>query len=330
MGYDSTGLKRASEQLSRQRQERNRMIDRRRRALFDRIPELAEIDRELRGTMVKVAATCLQTGTDPKPALQELREQNMALQSRYTQILEGEGFGSDALDQTPLCSACRDTGWRSGKMCSCLKKLYVEEELRLLAESVDIQTQTFDTFSLDWYSPLPQAGRTRSARENMKSVRDMCQIYALHFGNFPVKNLFLTGGPGLGKTFLSACIAKVVAEGGFWVAYVTAGTLFSDFLNQNFSAFGERNRQAQCYLDCDLLILDDLGSEWTIPSAQATLYTVIDDRLRKKKGTVISSNLSMEGLANTYSGQTVSRIRGEYRTLEFFGEDIRSLRKKQI
>jgi len=330
MAYDSIALRRASQRLQRQRRDREEAQERRRRDLFRLSPELEQIDRQLRRTMVELMSSCLKAGSDPRPALRVLRDENMALQARQARILEGLGHPPDALESVPVCKKCGDTGWIAGEMCTCLRDLYIQEELRELAKDVDIEGQTFDTFSLEWYSPFPQAGRGRSPRENMEAVRDMCRMYAVRFGRFSVKNLFLTGDPGLGKTFLSACIARTVAEQGKWVVYVTAGKLFEDFREQSFSQNGEGRDETRRYLSCDLLVLDDLGSEWTIPSAQAALYTVVDGRLRAGKCTVISSNLDVEGLTATYSGQTVSRIRGEYRILEFFGEDIRTARKKQM
>jgi DNA replication protein DnaC len=168
----------------------------------------------------------------------------------------------------------------------------------------------------------------------MEFLYEWCLNYAQKFGRFYVRNMLMLGDPGLGKTFLSACIARTVAENGFSVVYDTAVNLFSKFEEQKFSKDVQEGRAAQSetrrYLNCDLLILDDLGSEMTTPFVQSALYTVVNTRLTQEKATVISSNLSMDGIRARYAGQTASRLEGEYRVLRFFGEDIRLQRKAKL
>jgi DNA replication protein DnaC len=147
------------------------------------------------------------------------------------------------------------------------------------------------------------------------------------------KNLFLTGNPGLGKTFLSACMARVVSERGYSVVYDTAANIFSRFETRKFARDAEEIRQAEAdarrYLTCDLLILDDLGSEFTTPFIQAALYEVINTRLVEGKHTVISSNLDMNAIRQRYTPQVASRLEGEYQILPFVGQDIRLLKKQR-
>lgn len=334
MGYDTAALRRASSRLSDQRAQRQIDLESRRRELFQRCPELSDIDRQLRGTMLDVISSCLKAGSDPGPKLRVIRDGNMELQNRQARLLEGMGYPPDALRDVPVCKLCGDSGWIKGEMCQCLRTLYTDEAVKALGQDLDVANQTFDAFSLDWYSDLPFPGRELSPRENMESIRELCRMYAVRFGRFPVKNLFLTGEPGLGKTFLSACIARTVAEEGNWVIYVTAGELFFAFQEQNFAHNVEEGKDSQDktrgYLTCDLLILDDLGSEWTVPSTQAALYTLINTRLQQGKATVISSNLDLGGLTERYTGQIASRVRGEYQVLEFYGEDIRPKRKNRV
>lgn len=168
----------------------------------------------------------------------------------------------------------------------------------------------------------------------MELVYDVCLNYATKFGRFRLKNLFLTGAPGLGKTFLSACIARTVSENGFSVVYDTAGNVFAQFEARKFlrdspDGLGARD-ETRRYLNCDLLILDDLGSELTTQFTQSALYELVNTRLVGDKHTVISSNLSMEEAARRYAPQIVSRLDGEYHVLHFFGDDIRLLRKNRL
>ncbi len=194
--------------------------------------------------------------------------------------------------------------------------------------------QSFDTFSLDWYSDAPWPGEGRSPRENMEFIYEVCLHYAQKFGAFFFDNLLFTGSTGLGKTFLSACIARTVSENGFSVVYDTAVNVFARFEEQKFARDAEDGRAARDetrrYLSCDLLILDDLGSELTTPFVQSALYTLVNTRLQSGKRTVISTNLTMEDLRRRYSVQVGSRLDGEYHVLRFYGEDIRLLRKQRL
>ena len=163
-------------------------------------------------------------------------------------------------------------------------------------------------------------------------VYEVCLNYAQKFGRFHFKNLFLTGAPGLGKTFLSACIARSVSEQGFSVVYDTAGNIFAQFENRKFQRDAEGVQTARDetrrYLNCDLLILDDLGSELTTQFTQSALYELINTRLVSDRRTVISSNLTPEDVVRRYTPQISSRLLGEFYILHFFGDDIRLLKRK--
>ena len=334
MAYDPAVLRRASGRLEDARKSRQEALERRRKQLFARLPELADIDRQLRGTILDIIRSSLRSGVDPGPALRVVKDRNMVLQDRQAELLRSAGYPPDALADTPACKACGDTGWVGTRMCSCLRALCAEEQVKELSKLLDLGEQSFDSFSLDWYSPLPWTGETIPPRENMEFICELCLNYAQKFGKFYFKNLFLSGNPGLGKTFLSACIARTVAEKGFSVVYDTAVNVFARFEEQKFSKSVEEGREAQGetrrYLGCDLLILDDLGSEMTTPFVQSALYTLVNTRLTRGLSTVISSNLSMDGIRSRYAGQTASRLEGEYRVLRFYGEDIRLLRKKKL
>ena len=183
---------------------------------------------------------------------------------------------------------------------------------------------------MDYYSTSfwPEWGT--SPRENMEFIFDVCSSYARKFGRFYFRNLFLTGAPGLGKTFLSACIARTVSESGFSVVYDTAVNIFTRFEEQKFARdrleAGEAKDETRRYLGCDLPILDDLGSELSTPFVQSALYTLINTRLTADKRTVISSNLTMDQVRARYTPQIASRLRGSYKRVPFVGDDIRILK----
>ena len=158
----------------------------------------------------------------------------------------------------------------------------------------------------------------------MQLTFNHCRRYAKEFSRKSPSLLF-TGGPGLGKTYLSACIARTVADSGFSVVYDTAGKLFADFEAEKFGGRGEE--QTRKYLACDLLIIDDLGTEMTTQFTQSVLYQVINTRLMEDKPVIISTNLTDESLRQRYAAPIVSRLTGAYQTCQFLGHDIRQLRR---
>ena len=333
MAYDSNVLRRATQRLTEERERRESERDLRRAEIYQKLPQAAQIDRQLSRTILDIIAASLRRGDDPAPAIEEVRRSNQALQARRAELLRQNGYPDDALDERPACAKCGDTGWVGAHMCDCLKKLCAEEQIRELSKLLDLGEQSFDSFSLDYYSDNPWPGEVESPRARMEFIRDVCYSYASRFPKFVYRNLFLTGAPGLGKTFLTACIARTVAERGYSVVYDTAVNIFTRFEEQKFSRdeldIRDARDETRRYLRCDLLILDDLGSEMTTPFVQSALYTLVNTRLTAGRRTVISSNLSMDEVRRRYSGQTASRLEGEYQVLPFYGEDIRLLRKQR-
>ena len=334
MAYDGKVMREALQRFEEDKQRRASQAAARRQRIYREVPRLEEIEQQLRGTMGRIMAQALRRGEDPVPAIQRLRAENLSLQQERAQLLTAHGYPADALDDKPACPKCSDTGWVGANMCACLKALCTEEQIRELSKLLDLGEQSFDSFSLDYYSPLPWPGESLSPRENMEFIFDVCSSYARKFGRFYFRNLFLTGAPGLGKTFLSACIARTVSESGFSVVYDTAVNIFTRFEEQKFARdrleAGEAKDETRRYLGCDLLILDDLGSELSTPFVQSALYTLINTRLTADKRTVISSNLTMDQVRARYTPQIASRLEGEYRVLPFYGEDIRLLRKQTL
>ena len=332
MPYDANVQRRAVERLERERRERRERAERLRREAYEKEPRLELLDRRIRGTMAGLVAAALRQGGDPVRAVRSVREENQELQRERAALLGAMGLSEDALDDKPACPLCGDTGWRGTQMCRCLKRLCAEEQIKELSKLLDLGEQSFDTFRMDFYSETIYPDRGASPRSNMELVYDVCLNYATKFGSFRIQNLFLSGAPGLGKTFLSACIARAVSEGGFSVVYDTAGNIFAQFEARKFlrdsrpDAWDETRR----YLGCDLLILDDLGSELTTQFTQSALYELVNTRLVGGKRTVISSNLSMEEVARRYAPQIASRLDGEYHVLHFFGDDIRLVRKNRL
>ncbi len=330
MAYEPTIIQRASAQLLHRQEVRARKRYELEQELYRRQPRLRQLDRDIRGTMIALAE--LATGGKPLeaggPEITAVRERNQALQRERAELLRQLGCAADALDDVPACPRCGDRGWTDGGMCGCLKELCIQEQMKVLTASMRLtDDQCFDRLSLDVYSDQPWQGQARSPRENMKRVAAVCQGFARQFPDYPLKNLLLSGAPGLGKTYLSGCIARAVTLGGWSVEYETTVGLLAAFETRKFTRDQEEGRQARDearrYQTCDLLILDDLGSEFTTTLAQTSLYEIVNSRLQADRRTIISTNLSIDQIAARYSPQLASRVGGSYQELTFYGDDIR-------
>ena len=333
MSYDAAIVQRASARLARRKEIRERRRWDLEQELYRRQPRLRELDRAIGGTMAELAGLAI-SGKPIQadgPEIADIRRRNLELQAQRAELLHTLGYEPDALDPTPACAKCGDSGWAGAEMCTCLKELCAQEQMKALTALLNLtDEQNFDRLRLDVYSDQPWEGK-RSPRENMKRVVTVCEGFARRFPDYPLHNLLLSGGTGLGKTFLSGCIAREVSGHGYSVVYDTAISLFSTFEAKKFSRDLGQERQARDdtrrYLNCDLLILDDLGSELTTPLAQSTLYEVVNSRLQGGKHTIISTNLSMEQIGARYTPQVVSRLAGAYQELTFYGDDIRRMRR---
>jgi len=212
-----------------------------------------------------------------------------------------------------------------------LDKLYKEEQKASLTNLFKLGDETFDNFNLLFYDEtLVTDSGTIFPRESMKIVFDTCVEYAHKFGEGS-QNLLFLGATGLGKTYLSACIARVVAERGHSVVYDMATVIFSKFEDVKFSRtddLEDKRDEIKRYLECELLIIDDLGTELVTAFTVATLYEVINTRLITGKSTIVSSNLTVDDLYSRYSEQIASRLEGEYHVLKFYGDDVR--KKKNL
>ena len=250
-----------------------------------------------------------------------------ALDAVPAELLRAAGYPANALDDRPFCPKCNDSGWIGTQMCSCLRALCTEEQIKELSKLLDLGEQSFDTFSFDWYSAdvWPEYGR--SPLENMEMIREICGNYAHTFGPRS-GNLLFTGPPGLGKTFLSACIAREVSDLGFSVVYDTAAHVFHQFESEKFGRENpyeeDPDREINRYLNCDLLILDDLGSELTTQFTQSALYELINTRMLCHRPTIYTTNIVDQGVFTTrYTEKVASRMLGNCRIFKFFGQDQR-------
>ena len=329
MGYEKEVLARARTRHDAD-VEQHRSAQRQLQArLYLQYPRLQRLDAEIRQTMADVMAQTFRSGGDPQAAVEEIRERNLGLQRQRQELLLEIGCDPRDLEDGPLCRRCSDTGYIGETMCACLEKYCVEEQKKELTSLLS-QNASFDDFRLDYYPETVNPATGLSCRAQMELIYETCVNYASHFSLKKPKNLLMSGGTGLGKTFLSACIAGEVVARGYSVVYDTAIHVFACLEKQKFGgATEEENRMAQRVMACDLLILDDLGTEMPTSFIAPALYSIVNGRILAEKPTIISTNYTMEQLAQRYTPQITSRLAGEYNILSFAGNDIRRLRSGQ-
>jgi len=325
MALDGKILKAARQRLEQRKAEASARLMSRSMEVYRKNPRVRSIDQELRGSVAELISVALSKGEDPRAAISQVREHNLELQRERIEEIQRAGFPANYLDDSPLCPICGDSGMDGTKICSCLMEIYREEQQKELSAMLDIGNDSFDTFDPELYDAEPDPETGISPRDSMDLVYEACVRYTERFGTTKT-NLLLSGGPGLGKTFLSTCIARAVMEKGYSVVYDTAVGIFAKMEDAKFSNREnepEKRLAADRLYKCDLLIIDDLGTEMTTAFTVSALYDLINTRLISGKRTVINTNLSPERLCKRYNEQIGSRLAGEYLLLTCHGSDIR-------
>ena len=322
MAYSQEVVRRARQRLEAAKSDRESENQQHLLEAYHKVPRIKEIDMLLRRSMALAAQAVFTQGGDARLAMEQVKEANLALQQER-QALAREHFEEGYLDDSPVCDLCGGAGYVGTQMCECLRELCRQEQKKELSSLLSGK-ETFDAFRLDYYPGEVDPIMGVSPRQMMQLNLQHCKHYAKEFSKKSPSLLF-SGGPGLGKTFLSACIARTVADNGFSVVYDTAGKLFSDFEAVKFG--GDRSDLTRKYLACDLLIIDDLGTEMTTQFTQSVLYQVINTRLMESRSTIVSTNLDNQGIKQRYSQPIASRLLGAFSAFWFMGNDIRQLRR---
>ena len=323
MAYSVEVLSRASARLAGLRADHESKANARRAQVYETLPRIQEIDKQLQRNMVQAAFAAFSEGA--QDAMAKAKAANRALEKEREELLKAH-FAPGYLDDAPFCSACGGSGHLGSAMCKCLKDLCIEEQRKELAP-VFRGGQSFDNFRLDYYSDtlIPAVGK--SARSVMERNLMACRDYARSFGPHSGHLLF-NGGTGLGKTHLALAIGRAAGDMGYSVCYETAIDLFSKLEQAKFTPTEENRRMAEKLHSCDLLIIDDLGTEMPGQFVNAALYGLLSTRLMENRPMVITTNLNVEETAQRYSAQIASRLYGEFVRLTFVGSDIRTLKNR--
>lgn len=320
MAYSAEVIHRARERLAQAKADRESENLRHLTEAYRQVPRLKEIDLQLRRTMAKAAQAVFAQGGDVAKAMEQAKNENLALQAERRELVSAN-FEPGYLDDAPVCSHCGGSGYVGSNMCECLTELCRQEQKRELT-FLNVGNERFEQFRLEYYPDRIDPRQGVNIRTVMEKTFQICLRYAMEFTERS-ENLLFSGRTGLGKTFLSACIARTVADRGYSVCYETSSHLFAKLERAKFSGDEEARKDADKYTACDLLIVDDLGTEMGGQFTTSALYTLINDRILNGQATIISTNLNSEDLEKRYSAAIASRLRGNFRRIAFMGEDIR-------
>lgn len=323
MPYRSNVYQKALNILERRRSDAEADLQQRTDEAMKKVPELAEIQRKLQQTGLAVS-TLLFRGENTRGEIEKLKEKSLALQKQKKELLVKAGFDADALTIKYVCPICNDTGFKNNRMCACHIELLKEIERASIRKNAPVDDCTFDNFKIDYYPDSSDKGGV-SPREKVSEILEECRMYAQTFKP-ESPNLLFMGGTGLGKTHLSLAIANVAINKGYSVIYGTSQNIFSDLQDENFGRTDNIEYTERDVLNADLLILDDLGTEYKNQFSEACLYNIINTRILRKKATIISTNFIFDDLEREYNQRITSRLSGEYSPLELEGTDIRLLK----
>lgn len=309
-----------------QKQLRNRRLTfSRLGAAYASLPRLKEIDDAIASCSITQAKKRLEGDTN---ALLQLKEQLAAYRNEKAALLKEEGYDDNYFEPLYDCKDCKDTGYIDGKKCHCfqqaiINKVYAQSNIKNILER-----ENFNEFRLDYYSDSEVDPITeRTPKQTAVAARAACENFVETFDDKP-KNLFFYGNTGVGKTFLTNCIAKELLDKGYSVIYFTAFQLFDILSKGVFEKDADAIEAHKNIFDCDLLIIDDLGTEFSNSFTTSQLFLCVNERILRQKSTIISTNLSMNQMLESYSERTLSRISSNYTVLKLHGEDIRIKKRK--
>lgn len=327
MSYDKDVVRSVFEILQQKRNNAIRLAESRKSEIYSKDKRFSEIDCALSTLSLSAAKLALGTKKN-KDELVKLKEKSQLLQNEYNLLLSKYGYSKSSLEPNYSCSRCKDTGYIELEdrtiLCNCFEKLVNEEMSRRLNESSPLKLSTFDSFSLDYYRNQSFGGK--DAYDRMYKIFNYCIDYAKNF-SLNSKSLFLQGSTGLGKTHLSLAIANEVLKKGYNVIYVTASDICTKLEKEHYSFdYKDEGKTFNSLVNCDLLILDDLGTEFITKNSSNTMYNIFNSRILKSVPIIISTNITMEEVQQNYSQRFVSRVMGYCDRLEFIGRDVRSIK----
>lgn len=302
----------------------HRDLEKRYAEVYKKLPTLKELHETISSLSVRQARKLLE-GDDT--ALADLRIQIKELTEEANSLLIANGFSADYLELHYECEDCKDTGYIGNEKCHCFQNIIIDMLYEQSNLKHVLQKENFDTFSFSYYSPNYIDTETgHSSLATIQNAYEEAQKFVDTFGK-EFRNLFLYGDPGVGKTFLSNCIAKELMDQSNSVVYLSSFQLFDTLAKGKFDKNEQAEKINKHLLSCDLLIIDDLGTELVNSLTVSQLFLCLNERLLNQKPTIISTNLSLDALVDIYSERIFSRITSNYTMLKLIGDDIRIKKK---
>lgn len=294
--------------------------------IIEAYPEIYSVYTNILSTKIKLANVIFSRNDDVRSEIEKIRDENLSMQSKLKTLLLNMGFDKDYLDIKYTCSKCSDTGISNGNRCECVTELLDKYSVYELNKQCKIKLHSFAEFNLDYYpESVTYKGNVINAKEKMADNLRFCIDYCNNF-SLESPGILLLGETGLGKTFLSSCIACEVLKKGYSVAFDSIQNYLRDIEKEHFGR--SQGDTLETLLNADLVILDDLGSEFSSSFNSASIYNIINSRANMGKPTIVSTNLSLEDLQARYDDRIVSRLLGMYLTLRFIGSDIRLIKRR--
>lgn len=319
-------IEKARAEISARRNRAKTENDRRFDEINTLIPEIAEINRQLFQTSRNLMQI-INSGEDTSARLEALRRQNQQAQLMVRQLLKANNYPENYLDISYTCPKCSDTGYSGGTYCDCLTSLAAKIAAEELNKNAQVNLCSFDTFDLSFYKGHKTENGADCYRA-MEIIYEFCKGYAEHFSK-ESPSILMFGNTGLGKTHLSLSIASAVLEKGFSVLYDSAINFLRQVENEHFGRDSSGKDTLSLLLECDLLILDDLGTEFDTQFYQSMIYNIINTRINRSLPTIISTNMDWSGISHKYDERITSRIFATYVNQHFVGYDVRILKAQK-
>ncbi len=302
-------------------------LEERKEKIYKKLPRLKEIEDEMINLGIEITKAVLFDDGDKDKLLEHLKKKQLDLKIEKAEILSSNSYPKDFLEPKYNCIKCKDTGFIGLDKCNCLIQKQIEYNYKQSNLSGILQQENFDNFNINYYSDK-STEKGISPRKNMLHINLECIKYAKDFDTHN-RNMLFIGRPGLGKTFLCHSIAKDLLQLGKSVIYQSAPDLM-DLVRKYKFDFDNEEQGSEALKDiyeCDLLIIDDLGTELSTQFSGLVIYNILNKRLTKSKKIIIATNLDVDEIMKNYSERITSRIFGSFDMFEFFGDDIRLMMK---